>query len=172
MRPEACASASHVVADTGSTSRPTVNDPMKETTMKPLRRGARAAEGLLLLATIGIEAGGNYVLALTRGEAEGTEFQRTFARSGHGHAGSLATLGAVTVILAEQTELKGPALQVARWAVPASAVLMPAGFFLSSNGENREEPNELFVLVQAGAVTLAAGLVTLGGALVASAVKR
>ena len=86
--------------------------------MKPLRRGARAAEGLLLLATIGIEAGGNYVLALTRGQEQATEFQTTFARSGHGHAGSLATLGAVTVILAEQTELKGPALQVARWAVP------------------------------------------------------
>jgi hypothetical protein len=34
------------------------------------------------------------------------------------------------------------------------------GFFLSSNGENREEPNELYVLVQAGAVTLAAGLVS------------
>ena len=49
--------------------------------MKPLRRGARAAEGLLLLATIGIEAGGNYVLALTRGQAEGTEFQQTFARA-------------------------------------------------------------------------------------------
>lgn len=144
----------------------------KENTMKPLSRGARAAEGLLLLATVGIEVGGNYVLALTRGQEQATEFQKTFARAGHGHAGSLATLGTATIILAEQTDLRGPALQVARWAVPASAVLMPAGFFLSAAGKDLEEPNQLFPLVQTGAVVLATGLVTLGGSLVVSAMRR
>jgi hypothetical protein len=40
--------------------------------------------------------------------------------------------------------------------------MFPAGFFLSSAGRGRTEPNRLIYLVYAGAVALAAGVVSLG----------
>lgn len=142
-----------------STSRPTT----------PLSSSGRAAAGLTLLAMIGIELGGNYVLDISRGKLPATEFQTTFARTGHGHAGALATLGLAGSLLAEHTALPGPARQFARWSIPAASVLMPAGFFLSSMGKDRTEPNRLMGLVYVGAGVLAAGLGTLGVGLLAAA---
>jgi len=46
--------------------------------------------------------------------------------------------------------------------VPLAAILMSAGFFLSSAGTGRTPPNALICLVYAGAVSLAAGVITLG----------
>lgn len=45
---------------------------------------------------------------------------------------------------------------------------MPAGFFFSSMGTDRERPNGLIVLVFAGAALLAAGLLSLGVGLLAA----
>ncbi len=50
-------------------------------------------------------------------------------------------------------------------AVPLAAILMPAGFFLSSMGAGREQPSRLIWLTYAGALSLAVGVVTLGLAL-------
>lgn len=136
--------------------------------MLHLSRPGHIAAGSLLLASLAIEAGGNYVLQLTQGKVPATEFQKTFARAGHGHAGSLATLGLTTIMLTEASGLRGPLRHFARWAVPASAVLMPAGFFLSSTGKDRTEPNRLLPLIYIGAGTLAAGLGSIGIGLLAT----
>jgi hypothetical protein len=53
--------------------------------------------------------------------------------------------------------------------VPAAAILMPAGFFLSSIGAGRTSPNGFIWLTIAGTVTLAAGVVALGFGLVTTA---
>lgn len=135
--------------------------------MFKLTRQGRIAAGSLLLAVLAIEAGGNYVLQLTQGNVPATEFQTTFARTGHGHAGALATLGLATIILTEASALRGPLRHIARWAIPASAVLMPAGFFLSSTGEGATEPNGFYPLIYVGAGTLALGLGVLGIGLLA-----
>jgi len=45
---------------------------------------------------------------------------------------------------------------------PAAAVLFPLGFFLSSAGARREAANRLIWLLYAGALVLAAGVLTLG----------
>ena len=42
-----------------------------------------------------------------------------------------------------------------------AAILLPAGFFLSAVGAGREAPNRAVVLLPAGGVVLAAGVVTL-----------
>jgi hypothetical protein len=54
---------------------------------------------------------------------------------------------------------------LARTAIPLAAILMPAGYFLSSAGAGRTEPNRLIYLLYAGAVSLALGVVSLGLAL-------
>jgi hypothetical protein len=56
----------------------------------------------------------------------------------------------------------GVAGWVARLGIPTAAILMPAGFFFSSMGAGRTEPNGLVVLLWLGAASLAAGVITLG----------
>ena len=51
---------------------------------------------------------------------------------------------------------------VARSGIPLAAILMPAGYFLSSAGAGRTEPNALIWLLYAGSVALAAGVLALG----------
>ncbi|WP_129666797.1 hypothetical protein [Phytoactinopolyspora endophytica] len=118
--------------------------------------------GILLLALVTVESGGWYLTRLIRGKLPATDFQRAFARAGHGHAGMFLTLGIVAAVLTDATDLDGAAAWVARSGVAVAAILMPAGFFFSSLGAGRTRPNALIVLVWIGAAVLAAGLVTLG----------
>lgn len=139
--------------------------------MTVLSRPGRLAAGLSLLATIGIEFGGRYVLEISHGDIPRTQFQLLYARSGHGHAGALVTLGLASIALTDLAELRGVPAHVGRWAIPASAVLMPAGFFLSSMEPGATEPNGLKVLITVGALALGAGLATLGGSLLAQGIR-
>lgn len=117
--------------------------------------------GILLLALVTVESGGWYLTRIIRGAAPATDFQRAFARAGHGHAGMFLTLGIVAAVLTDATDLDGFAAWLARSGIAIAAILMPAGFFFSSIGAGRTEPNRLIVLVWAGALMLAAGLTTL-----------
>lgn len=91
-----------------------------------------------------------------------TEFQRSFARAGHAHAGVLVTLGLIALVLADATTLTGAVGWLARSGVAVSAILVSAGFFLSSLGRDVHRPNRLIALLWAGAVLLAASVVSLG----------
>ncbi|AQQ15873.1 hypothetical protein CGLAU_09610 [Corynebacterium glaucum] len=139
--------------------------------MLTLTRPSRTAAGSLLLAMLGIELGGNYILDLVQDKAPATEFQQTFARAGHGHAGALATLGLATIVLTDAAGLSGIRGHIARWAVPVSAVIMPAGFFFSSAGQGATKPNAFYPLIYVGAGTLATGLVVLGGSLLSESIR-
>lgn len=46
--------------------------------------------------------------------------------------------------------------------MPLAAILMSAGFFLSSMGPGRTEPNALIVVLWLGAASLTVGVLTLG----------
>ncbi|MGP6174177.1 hypothetical protein [Corynebacterium sp. A21] len=140
--------------------------------MFTLTRPSRIAAGILILTILGIEAGGGYVLQLTQGNLPATEFQLTFARAGHGHAGVLVILGLVSILLCDAAKIRGLRGHISRWAVPAAAVLLPAGFFLSSIGAGATEPNALYFLIFLGAATLAIGLLTLGGSLLWQGIRN
>jgi hypothetical protein len=130
--------------------------------MLELSTEATRLAGILMLAVVTIESGGWFLTRVATGAVPTTEFQRSFARAGHGMAGMLVTLGLVGVVLTDATTLDGLAGWVARSGIPLAAILMPAGFFLSSTGEGRTEPNRLIWLVWIGAILLAAGAITLG----------
>lgn len=122
----------------------------------------RTLAGILLLSITTIEFGGTFLLRVVRGSVPMTDFQRSFARAGHAHAGVLVTLGLVAAVLADATTLSGGWAWLARSGVAVSAILVSAGFFLSSAGTDVHRPNRLVVLLWAGAALLAAAVVTLG----------
>jgi hypothetical protein len=127
-----------------------------------LSHASRTTAGVLLLAIVTIEYGGVHVLRIVRGHQPATAFQETFARAGHAHAGVLVTLALVGQVLVDATSLSGLAETLAREAIPAAAILVPAGFFLSSAGRDRTEPNRFILALHAGVASLAVGVVALG----------
>lgn len=102
------------------------------------------------------------MLRVVRGRVPMTPFQKAFARAGHAHAGVLVVAALVCQVLADAAELTGFQGTLARTGVPVAAILFPAGFFFSSMGRGRTEPNRLIWLLYVGAVVLAASVVSLG----------
>lgn len=127
-----------------------------------LTDATRITAAILLFSLVTVETGGQYLLRLVRGSTAATEFQVSFARAGHAHAGVLLILSLLGLLYADASGLDGMLGALARGGVPAAALLMPAGFFLSSVGRDRTQPNRLIVLVHLGAVSLATGLIALG----------
>jgi Ni,Fe-hydrogenase I cytochrome b subunit len=135
-----------------------------------LSRESRRIAGLLLLSIIAVESGGYYLTRVASGREDLTDFQVAFSRAGHAHAGVLITLALIIVVLADVAGLRGPVGYVGRLGVPAAAILMPTGFFLSSAGTGATEPNGWIVLLWLGGVCLAVGVVTVGVALLRGSV--
>lgn len=123
---------------------------------------SRVLAGILLLALVTVETGGMYLVRLVRGRAPATPFQLAFARAGHAHAAVLLVLALVCQLLADATAQTGVLDWLSRSGVAVAALLMPGGFFFSSVGAGREEPNRLIAMVFAGAALLAVSLVSLG----------
>lgn len=63
---------------------------------------------------------------------------------------------------ADETDLSGPWLWLARHGVPIAAILMPAAFFLSILSPEATEPNALIYLAYVGALFIIGGVLTLG----------
>jgi hypothetical protein len=132
-----------------------------------LSEAARSTAGILLLTIVAVEYGGTYLLRVVRGRVPMTPFQQAFARAGHAHAGVLVLAALVCQIFADAAQLSGFQETLARSGVPLAAILFPAGFFLSSMGKGRTQPNRLIWLLYAGAAVLALGVVSLGIGLLA-----
>lgn len=131
-------------------------------TTTELSEAARITAGIVLLAVVTIESGGAFLLAVVGGKVPATDFQRSFYRAGHAHAGVLVILGLVCLILTETTGLTGGWQWLARTGVLVAAIVMPMGFFFSAMGSGREHPSRWIVLLPVGATVLAAGVVTPG----------
>jgi hypothetical protein len=123
---------------------------------------SRTTAGIFLLAVVAVEYGGTFMLRIVRGRVPMTPFQQSFSRAGHAHAGVLVILAPVCLILADAAHVSGLQATLARSGVAFAAILMPAGFFLSSMGRGRTEPNRFIGLLWLGAAVLAAGVVSLG----------
>ncbi|HEY6739212.1 MAG TPA: hypothetical protein VI076_10220 [Actinopolymorphaceae bacterium] len=130
--------------------------------MLDLSTESRILAGILLLALVTVESGGFLMLRVLRGKQQVTELQTSFYRAGHAHAGVWVTLGLIVLVLVDASGLTGPAGYVARLGVPIGAILLPAGFFLSVIGPGATRPNRLVLLVHAGAVSFALGVLAAG----------
>lgn len=127
-----------------------------------LSDSSKTTAGILLLSIVGIAYGGTFLLRVVGGGVPVTDFQKSFFRAGHAHAGVLVILGLLATILVDVTDLDGVLKMVARDGVPLAAILMSAGFFTAAIGPDRTTPNRLIVLVWLGALSLTAGVLTLG----------
>jgi len=127
-----------------------------------LATDARITAGIVMLTIVGIESGGLFLLRTARSNPGFTDFQRSFFRAGHAHAGVLVILGLLCLVLTGATGLTGFWAWLAGTGVLIAAILMSAGFFFSAMGTGRTTPNRFIGLIFAGATSLAAGVVTLG----------
>jgi hypothetical protein len=128
--------------------------------------------GVLLLSIVTIEFGGLYLTRVASGHVELTNFQVAFSRAGHAHAGVLVTLSLIALVLADATNMRGVFGYLVRLAIPIAAILMSAGFFASSIGAGRTEPNGFIVVLWLGAASLTVGVVSLGVALLRTPAER
>ncbi|PKQ27114.1 MAG: hypothetical protein CVT64_01310 [Actinobacteria bacterium HGW-Actinobacteria-4] len=125
--------------------------------------------GSLFIAYVTIAYGGYYLTRVARGAHKLTEFQKSFHRAGHGHAGMIVTVGIVAAVLSDATDLEGALGWLARAGVATAGLLMSAGFFFSSLGAGREKPSRWIWLLWAGALLLATSVLTLGVGLIQAA---
>src|SRR3979411_3137591 len=116
---------------------------MNTTATAMLSADSRTTAGVLLLTIVAVESGGWFMLRVVRGAQSATGFQKAFFRAGHAHAGVLVTLALVGTVLADSAHLSGLLAVAARNGIPAAAVLISAGFFLSATGRELTRPNRL-----------------------------
>ncbi len=132
---------------------------------------SRIAAGILLILLPTVVYGGTSILSLLvndPGYAE-NQLRQDLWRAGHAHAGVLLFLSLVTLRYVDEAALSGVMRRLVRHSIPASAVLLPAAFFLSVLSLDATEPNALIHLAYAGAISLAVGLLVLGTGLVRGA---
>lgn len=124
--------------------------------------------GALLVSIVAVEYGGIFVLGIHRKKRDFTDFQLAFFRAGHAHAGVLLVLSLVALLYLDSLDVAGWSRVLGRSAIPAAAILMPAGFFFSAAGRGRTRPSGWIALVYLGAVSLATGVLTIGISLLTS----
>jgi hypothetical protein len=122
--------------------------------------------GVLLLALVTVESGGYFLTKVVRGQAPANLLQKNFYRAGHAHAAVLLILSFAILSVIDSTSLSGPLAFIGRNFVPAAAILMPAGFFLSVLGKDPTKPNRLIWLLWAGVAALTIGLIVDGVTLI------
>lgn len=131
---------------------------------------SRVTAGVLLILFPAVVYGGVGILTLLVGSQEYADnaLRQDLWRAGHAHAGVLLILSLVTLRYVDEANLPKALKTLARHAVPASAVLLPAAFFLSVLSPGATEPNALINLAYIGAGLLGVGLLVLGVGLVRS----
>jgi hypothetical protein len=130
-----------------------------------MTREARTMAGIILITVPTIQYGGYFLLTSLTDKSShymDNPLRQNFFRAGHAHAGVFVILSLVCQILADSAALPTPWLWLARIGVPAAAILLPAGFFLSMTSPTATQPNAFVSLIYAGAAFLAAGALTLG----------
>jgi hypothetical protein len=127
-------------------------------------RESRLTAGVLVLLLPTVAFGGTSILTLLVGDPAYAQnaLRQDLWRAGHAHAGVLLILSLVTLRYADEARLPERIKRVARHAIPAAAVLLPAAFFLSVLSPDATQPNALINLAYVGAVFLAVGVVVLG----------
>ena len=126
------------------------------------------ALGATLLTVTGIAFGGTFLLRVAGGHVPANDLQKSFFRAGHAHAGVLVTLGLLVAVLTDAVGASPGWAAAGAIAVLGSAILIPAGFFLSVLGPDPRRPGAMIACVWLGAAALFAG-VTISGVVVLGA---
>lgn len=127
----------------------------------------RLAGALLLLLPTAVLGGVSLLTMLISDPAyQANALRQDLWRAGHAHAGVLLLLSLIALRYVDEAVLSERLRSLVRHAIPAAAILLPAGFFLSVLSPDATEPNALIWLAYAGAVSLVVGLLTLGVGLV------
>jgi hypothetical protein len=125
--------------------------------------------GVILITVPTIEFGGVFLLKMLRTREAGymdNPIRQNLFRAGHAHAGVIVILSLICQVLVDSIILPGPLAWIVRIGVPAAAILIPAGFFLSVAPPRSERPNGAIQLVYLGAMVLAISVLILGVGLV------
>src|SRR5271169_3078343 len=125
--------------------------------------------GVILITVPTIEFGGVFLLKMLRGQEAGymdNPIRQNLFRAGHAHAGVIVILSLICQVLVDSIFLPGPLAWIVRIGVPAAAILIPLGFFLSVAPPRSERPNSAIRLVYIGAAVLAISVLILGVGLV------
>ena len=121
--------------------------------------------GVILVTVPTIQYGGYFLVTSLMNRSSGymdNPLRQNFFRAGHAHAGVFVILSLICQVLADAATLPTPLMWLARIGVPAAAILLPLGFFLSMTSPTATAPNGFVNFIYAGAVVLAASVLTLG----------
>jgi len=130
-----------------------------------MTREARTMTGIILITVPTIQYGGYFLLTSLMDRSSrymDNPLRQNFFRAGHAHAGVIVILSLICQVLADAVTLPTPLLWLARIGVPAAAILIPLGFFLSMPSPSTTAPNGFVSFIYAGALLLAVSVVTLG----------
>ena len=130
-----------------------------------MTREARLMSGIILITVPTIQYGGYFLLSSLMNKGSGymeNPLRQNFFRAGHAHAGVIVILSLVCQMLADAAVLPTPVLWAVRIGVPLSAILISSGFFFSVLSPSATQAGRAVSLIYAGAVILAAAVVTLG----------
>ncbi len=125
---------------------------------------SRRMAGILLVVFPTVVYGGFSLLSLLLHDPgyAANPLRQDLWRAGHAHAGVLLILSLVTLRYVDDANLSERFKQMLRSAIPSTAILLPAAFFLSVLPPDAKAPNELIYLAYAGAIVLALALLILG----------
>ena len=130
-----------------------------------MTRNARLMAGIILITVPTIQYGGYFLLTSLMDRNSrymDNALRQNFFRAGHAHAGVIVVLSVLCQVLADFAVLPSWLVWFIRVAVPLSAVLISAGFFLSLPSPDASQPSGLVSLIYLGAALLAVGMLGLG----------
>ncbi len=125
----------------------------------------RIMAGLIFITVPTIQYGGYFLLTSLVNRQSGymdNALRQNFFRAGHAHAGVIVILSLLSQIFVDAASLAEPLQWMIRVGVPASAILISAGFFFSMLSPSATAPSRPVYLIYVGAVVLAASVITLG----------
>ena len=143
-----------------------------EVAMLQVSNVTRLLCGIILITVPSIQYGGVFLLKMLRTREAGymdNPIRQNLFRAGHAHAGVIVILSLVCQVLVDTITLPGTLAWIVRIGVPAAAILIPLGFFLSVASPRSERPNGAIQLVYWGAAVLAISVLILGVGLVRAA---
>lgn len=129
--------------------------------MSPASR-ISAAVLLILLPTVILGGVSILTLLIRDPRYRQNPLRQQLWRAGHAHAGVLLILSLVALLYVDQTDLTDGWKNIVRMAIPASAIFLPAAYFLSVISPDATKPNGLINLAYVGAASLTIGLLVLG----------